>query len=422
MPFRTFVFWVHLAVGVLAGLVVLVMCVTGVALAFEKQAVEWADRRAMPATAGGGPMLPPETLLQRVAATGVAPAGLTERADAHAPVLVAASEGRTLIVDGATGAVLGESAPQLRAFFRSMTAWHRWLAMEGASRPTARAITGAANLGFLFIVVSGLYIWMPRDWTWTRISQLAWFRRGLSPKARDFNWHHVIGLWSAIPLAIVVAGAVPISYPWASDLVYRMAGEEPPARPGGPPPGGPAPAGGPRGGERGGPQGGGPRGGERGGRGERGRGERERPDPAALFAGLDAAWAQAKSHHADWRILSVRVTSAEAPFAIAIDDGTGGQPQKRGTLTVDRATGAVRGWESFADLSAGRQARSWLRFAHTGEYYGLAGQAIAGLVSAGGAVLVYTGLALAWRRLTAWLRRRARAVEPSRAVSDPVNG
>jgi len=30
-------------------------------------------------------------------------------------------------------------------------------------------------------------------------------------------------------------------------------------------------------------------------------------------------------------------------------------------------------------------------------------------VSAGGAVLVYTGLALAWRRCWAWTRRRARA-------------
>lgn len=49
-----------------------------------------------------------------------------------------------------------------------------------------------------------------------------------------------------------------------------------------------------------------------------------------------------------------------------------------------------------------------MRFAHTGEYYGLAGQTLAGLASAGGAVLVYTGLALAWRRFVAWLRRRAR--------------
>ena len=48
-----------------------------------------------------------------------------------------------------------------------------------------------------------------------------------------------------------------------------------------------------------------------------------------------------------------------------------------------------------------------MRFAHTGEVLGIPGQTIAGLVSAGGAVLVWTGMALAWRRLRSWRKRRA---------------
>ena len=84
----------------------------------------------------------------------------------------------------------------------------------------------------------------------------------------------------------------------------------------------------------------------------------------------------------------------------------GGQPQKRETLTIDRVTGDIAKAETFADLSAGRRARSWLRFAHTGEFYGLAGQTMAGIVSAGGIVMVYTGLALACRRFFSWIRRR----------------
>ena len=78
-----------------------------------------------------------------------------------------------------------------------MTVWHRYLALEGASRATGKAITGAANLGFLFIVVSGIYLWLPRVWTWIQFKNVLWFRSGLPPKARDFNWHNVIGFWSA---------------------------------------------------------------------------------------------------------------------------------------------------------------------------------------------------------------------------------
>jgi len=390
MPtFRSLLFWAHLVCGVVAGVVILLMSVTGVALTYEKQMLEWADRRAhswVPPSDGARP-LPPETLLAAVVAArpGAAPTGVTRRADPAAPVTVTLDGNRALLVHPYTGAVLGEPAPGLRAFFRTTTNWHRWLALEGASRTTGRLVTGVSNLLFLFIVVSGLYLWVPRLWTRLQFAQVLWFRRGLSAKARDFNWHNVIGIWSALPLALVVAGAVPISFPWASDLVYRMVGDAPPpapARPAAPRAEGAA---------------------------GRGRGERGPAAPVS-YAGLDAAWAAAEAQVPGWRAISTRLAgSIEAPFTLTIDTGYGGQPQKRGTLTVDRATGAVRSWETFDQLSPGRRARSWLRFAHTGEYYGFTGQTMAGLVSAGGAVLVYTGIALAWRRFRAWMQRRARA-------------
>jgi uncharacterized iron-regulated membrane protein len=384
VTFRSFLFWAHLACGVAAGVVVLLMSVTGVALTYEKQMLEWADARAhswVPPPEGARP-LPPETLLAAVVAArpGVPPTGVTRRAHPAAPVTVTFEGNRALLVNPYTGAVLGEPAAGLRAFFRTTTNWHRWLALDGVSRATGRLVTGVSNLLFLFIVVSGIYLWVPRMWTRLQFAHVLWFRRGLPGKARDFNWHNVIGIWSALPLAVVVAGAVPISFPWASNLVYRLAGDTPPA------PARPVASGGNAAAERG-----------RAGRA---------PGAPVSFAGLDAAWATAESRVPEWRAVSARwAGAADAPLILTVDAGYGGQPQKRGTLTVDRATGAVRSWETFDALSPGRRARSWLRFAHTGEYYGLAGQTVAGLVSAGGAVLVYTGLALAWRRFVAWLRR-----------------
>ena len=131
--------------------------------------------------------------------------------------------------------------------------------------------------------------------------------------------------------------------------------------------------------------------------------------------GVDAAWASAQSRVPEWRTMTTRLAaSAKAPVVVSVDEGYGGQPQMRTTLTIDRASGEVVKAEDFASLSAGRRARSWLRFAHTGEIYGLAGQTVAGLATAGGAVLVYTGISLALRRLAAWLRRRRAAdiIEP----------
>ena len=44
--FRKAIFWIHLSCGVAAGLVVLMMSVTGVILTYERQILAWQDRGA----------------------------------------------------------------------------------------------------------------------------------------------------------------------------------------------------------------------------------------------------------------------------------------------------------------------------------------------------------------------------------------
>ena len=249
---RRVVFWMHLATGVSAGAVVLIMSVTGVLLTYEKQIIRWADTRTyreVPPTPDAQ-RLPIDRLVRAVSDSngGAAATTVTVWADRSAPVAVAIGT-RPVYVNPYTGAVLGGGAEKLRAFFRRMTDWHRYLgAAAGPGRVTGRAITGACNLAFLFLVVSGFYLWMPKIWTWRQIRNIAWFRGGLRAKARDFNWHNAIGFWSAVPLAIVVFSGAVISYPWVSNLVYRIAGEAPPAqRPGGPGAGGQGAGGGGRG-------------------------------------------------------------------------------------------------------------------------------------------------------------------------------
>ena len=371
--FRTAVFWIHLAAGAAAGIVIFIMSLTGVALTYEKQVIEWADRRAWTAPAGASVQqhLPPETLLASAGAKGGAAAmAITLRADATAPATVTLEGNKALLVDPYSGNVIGEPPAAIRSFFRTMTLWHRYLALEGASRATGKWVTGVANLGFLFLVLSGLYLWFPRAWNWIQFRNILWFRTGVSSKARDFNWHNTIGFWSCVPLAIIVAGVVPISFAWGNALVYRLAGEAAP----------PAAA--------------------------AARPVASKPQ-SYVVDGLNASWASAIAQVPAWRTITTRLaTTNKAPIVLTVDEGYGGQPQLRRTMTFDRVSGANVKNETFGDLTPGRRARSWLRFAHTGEFYGLAGQTIAGLASAGGVFLVYTGLALAIRRLVAFIRRR----------------
>jgi uncharacterized iron-regulated membrane protein len=395
LPLRRFVFWMHLIAGVAAAAVILLMSVTGVVLAYEKQIIRWADGVSGPPDTPGQARLPVDDLVARAAAVHpeAAPGLVTVRRDVNAPIEVNFGQKGSVFVHAYTGEILGTGSARTRAFFRSTMEWHRWLALKDASRPVGKAITGVSNLVFLFIVISGFYLWWPLTWTWTQFRQVLWFRGGLSSKARDFNWHHVIGYWSLVPLAVIVWSGVVIGYPWASNLTFRMVGETPPQ-------GGPARPGGP-----GGPGGGAPRG--EGGGEPRGEGREAR------YLTIDALFARAAARDAAWTILSARVpTPRDTALQVTVDTGTGAQPQKKGTLQLDRVTGETKKWEGFEAQSRGRQWRSWMRFVHTGEYYGLVGQTIACVVTAASVVLIWTGLALTWRRFRAW---RARAAAPRKA-------
>ncbi len=159
------------------------------------------------------------------------PTGVTLSHDPRAPLVVTAGRNRSLFVNPYTGNVTEPAGQRARAFFETVEGWHRWFNVAGDRRALARAVTGACNLAFLFLVLSGVYLWLPRAWAWTALSTRLLFNRlAVSAKARDFNWHHVFGIWSAVPLAIIVASAVVMSYPWANTLVYRAFGEQPPVR------------------------------------------------------------------------------------------------------------------------------------------------------------------------------------------------
>lgn len=379
---RRVLFWLHLAAGVAAGLVILMMSVTGVALTYQKQMQRWADLRGLhdvPPAQGALPLTADSLLATVVARTGKAPTSVTWRSAADMPVEVVTGRERAY-VSRYTGAVLSTGNQTMRDFMSAMTGWHRWFALEGESRDLGRQATGISNVLFLGILLSGMWLWWPRRLSWRAFRNNAWFRSGLSSKARDFNWHHVLGAWSVLPLVVIVASGAVISYPWASALVYKAVGEAPPA----PQSGGDSRAGG-QGGDAG-----------------------DRAPRAVAIPTVGDVAAQASRFEPAWRSASLAwPRSPKAPLVFTLDAGTGGEPQKRGSLTIPRDGGAAE-WKPFSTQTTGRRARSWMRFLHTGEALGVVGQTVAGLVSLAAVILVYTGLALSWRRLRAWMGRNSR--------------
>jgi uncharacterized iron-regulated membrane protein len=290
-------------------------------------------------------------------------------------------DGGALFVDPYRGTVLGGFS-RVHDLLHEVVEWHRWL----GSREIGRPVTGAANLGFLGLVVLGVCLWWSRRWTRAAIRPVALFDSRLRGRARDFNWHSVIGIWCAPVLLVLTLTGLVMSYQWADDLLYRLSGSEPP-----PPAERPALT------------------------AARGRGER--PAEQRQTAGLDALWARAEREVPGWVAISLRVPArSDGLVVFVIQEPVGWHPAPRSQLTLDPVTAEIVRWEPFAVQSLGRRLRVWVRPLHTGEAGGLAGQSLALAASAGTAVLAWTGLALAWRRFRGWRRR----VDASEALTGPA--
>jgi uncharacterized iron-regulated membrane protein len=380
LPLRTVVFWAHLVCGVTVAGVVLMMSATGVVLTYEKQMARWADREYWTAAEEAVPA-DPATVLR--AARNLRPetpvTSLQLFPEPGAPAIASYGRSGRLYLDPASGELRGEPNPGMAGFLSAVRGWHRWFNVSGDGRSTARAITGWSNFGFLLLVFSGLYLWFPRRWSWQHFKAVLFVKRGTRGKARDFNWHHVVGFWTAVPLAIVVFTGAMISFPKARtailDVVVREeAGAQVAAR-------------------------------------NATGSEAEAADPPSLGpvdpSVVRGVVARASERVEDWRRISVVIPEdANAPVEARIEQGLPGQPQKRFVARYDAVSGSEVAFVRPEDQPATSRIRGFFRFAHTGEYFGLLGQTVAGIVTLLTVILVWTGLALSWRRMLRAVRRR----------------
>ena len=374
MTFKRFIFWSHLTAGVLSGIIVFILSLTGVILMYEHQMEAAAEKDFYVTPEPGQTLLSADELAAQVLTDIGEGANLKFRNDEGAPIEITQGRGNRWLMNPYTGELMGPGATGMRDFFGWMMRFHRWFALEGEGRDTARAIINAANLMFLFIIISGLYIWLPKIWRWPFFKKNLVFGRNLpNAKARDYNWHHVLGFWSLIPLFFIIISGSVFYYPWANNAVYAVFGEQPPQR-----------------------------------------GSSSAPTYEVQVApgdmiSLQAALDTAKNFDDDWNTIAMPVDPQNPVIEFTVDTGTGVQPSKQTDVFVSRADSSILGTFAFGDNSPGRQARSFMRRIHTGEYYGFIGQTIFGLASLAACFLVYTGLALAYRRLLQPVFRRRKA-------------
>ncbi|WP_395749818.1 PepSY-associated TM helix domain-containing protein [Prosthecobacter sp.] len=357
---RKILFWSHLIIGLLTGVFIFLLCLTGAILAFELQIVDFAERdtRAQPSSPTAE-LLSPQTLLTKL---DPQTAGAVQYAewfsDPKMPVRIITKNRSVALLNPYTGTSLGYGAVSLRAFMRWVTNLHTDL----TSGTIGLWLIAIANTAFAFLILSGLWLWWPRQWRWKALRNSVAIRFDVKGKARDWNWHNALGFWFLIPLLFICLTGFVMSFRFA-DQWWRSFGGTQVLGPSIPP---------------------------------------KKPLASSEPATTWPAWMhRIQNQYPGWRSIQLQNGGRPNPngiIALGVKYGTWRQTTRSLDIKFDTHSGQIieeRGWSS-GDGSG--RARSIVRLGHTGEFFGNWGQLVGLLSCLAGLVLVYTGFALSWRR------------------------
>lgn len=382
---RKTLFWIHLVAGLVCAIPLLVVAFTGVLLSVEPQVIDVVERdmlRVEPRVASVPISLDSVVSSARRVQAGKVTA-VTMFPDALQAAVVRFGREGAVWVNPWSGAVQGTTTA-VHATFAWLERVHRWL----GSREIGGKVTGVSVLLCFLLSVSGMLLWWPRNLK--ALSQVVLPRRGLKGRARDWQWHNALGVL-ALPFLLVLSstGAV-MAWPWAEVAMFRVMGSEPPKRPQvvAKPVGEKTRVGGMS-----------KRLDDRNASGIR---TQDAGSEVGLQQILDTAMSHAPS---GWSSATVRIPERPQAGATVLFVKPG-ESARVGTSVVLKPDG------SFAEVRHPRsdlafRLRAMLRPIHTGEQFGIIGQAFMAFAAMATLVLIWTGTAMSWRR---FFRKR---VEPA---------
>lgn len=220
---------IHLWMGVGSGLILFLVCLSGTIYTFREE-IEMLiepEKYSVDVPEGVEPMVAEAIIAQLQQQPGgiVSSISIPHEKDEPYAVSIKQSEeerrGTTYFINPYTAEVLGTSDSPASDFFMFMFRMHRWLLLDSA---IGRPIVGVATLIFVFLILSGLVIWVPQ-----KVS--AW-RQGLKIKF-SANWkrinhdlHNSLGLYSSILLLIMALTGLCWSFEWYRDGLGEVLGTQ----------------------------------------------------------------------------------------------------------------------------------------------------------------------------------------------------
>lgn len=335
-------FQLHWLVGITAGTVLMVIGLTGAALAFREQILDALNPGVRNVAVQSAPVLGPQQIM--LAAKAARPhARITsiifyDTPGSSARIGIAPApgqrKGETIYLNPYTGALLPELAGE--DFFEWVEQLHRFLLLP---RDPGKIVSGTLAFCLMGLALTGFYLrWPRRVWDWR-----TWLTFDVRMKGRSFLWglHSVVGTWVMVVFLMFTASGV---Y-WAFDPIRDMADGwmgtlRPPREAATAKPKAPKPP------------------------------QAEAPD-------LSLSWETFQNNAPNWQMAFLRPPErATQPLQILWVAKDAPHLRARSSMSINQQTGALLKHELYADKPLGARFQTTIYPLHLGTYFGVVGQLI----------------------------------------------
>ena len=405
---------IHLWLSIPFGILITLICFSGAALVFEKEVMELCHRDLYFVKKVEAAPLPMEQLMTKVAATlpdSVSVTGVNVSSDPERAYQVTLSKPRraSMYVDQYTGEVTGkyERAP----FFNFMFRMHRWLLdsmKQDGGIFWGKMIVGTSTLMFVFVLISGVFVWWPRTRKALKNSLKIVANKGW--RRFWYDLHVAGGMYTLVFLLAMALTGLTWSFQWYRIGFYKTFGVEvqPSMGHGNAAANATAKDGKPDGKPEG-----------REGRGERSgnRGER----PAGEGGRSEGRGAHRRSPYAHWEQVYEQLAQANPGYKqISVSDGSAsvafnrfGNQRATDRYKFNPSNGEITETTLYKDLENSGKIRGWIYSVHVGSWGGMLTRILTFIAALIGASLPLTGYYL-------WIRKKIKR-KPVGLRSEPVS-
>lgn len=228
--------WLHLWLGLISGVVVVILCVTGCLFVFQTEITAWLHKKELfvtPPAAGAHPL--PLSVLRQKAQAALGERKRVNIITAYADPdraweFMAYKPGdpdavtfpgsvdyyESAFVDPYTGRVTGRMN-YMHNFFIIVKYIHWSLYL---STKYGQPVTGWATLIFVISLVTGLIMWIPKRWNRAEKHKAFTVRWKAAFKRLNYDLHNVLGFYAVVIALVLAFTGLVYAFTWFNSAVY----------------------------------------------------------------------------------------------------------------------------------------------------------------------------------------------------------